>query len=86
MGLRRRAPRRGQSLVELALALPVIILLAVGVADLGRAFFYATGNGGYTINGTVIVSTALMSANGGLTLNYDPNQNYNPPGGSGLVR
>jgi hypothetical protein len=45
-----------------------------------------TGNGGYTINGTVIVSTALTSANGGLTLNYDPNQNYNPPGGSGLVR
>jgi Flp pilus assembly protein TadG len=41
MGLRRRAPRRGQSLAELALALPVIILLAVGVADLGRAFFYA---------------------------------------------
>jgi hypothetical protein len=45
-----------------------------------------TGNGGYTINGTVIVSTALTSANGGLTLNYDPNQNYNPPGGSGLIR
>jgi Flp pilus assembly protein TadG len=41
MGLRRRAPRRGQSLVELALALPLIILVAVGVADLGRAFFYA---------------------------------------------
>jgi Flp pilus assembly protein TadG len=29
---------RGQSLVELALALPVLILVLVGVFDLGRAF------------------------------------------------
>jgi Flp pilus assembly protein TadG len=36
-----RAPRRGQSIVELALALPIIMFLTVGVADLGRAFFYA---------------------------------------------
>jgi hypothetical protein len=45
-----------------------------------------SGNGGYTINGTVIVKTALLQANGGLTLTYDPNQNYTPPGGSGLIR
>ena len=30
---------RGQSLVELALVLPLLILLLAGVADLGRAFF-----------------------------------------------
>lgn len=32
--------RRGQSLVEFALSAPVIFLLALGIADLGRAFFY----------------------------------------------
>ena len=30
---------RGQSLVELALVLPLLILLLAGIADLGRAFF-----------------------------------------------
>jgi hypothetical protein len=45
-----------------------------------------SGNGGYTINGTVIVSTSLLSANGALNLTYDPNNNYFPPGGSGLIR
>lgn len=32
-------PRRGQSMVELALILPVIALLLVGSVDLGRVFF-----------------------------------------------
>jgi Flp pilus assembly protein TadG len=32
--------RRGQSLVELALALPVVLLLGLAVADVGRAFYY----------------------------------------------
>ena len=36
----RRCPRRGQSLVELALALPVVIILGLGVSDIGRAYFY----------------------------------------------
>lgn len=39
--MERPRRRRGQSLVELALALPAILFLTVGVADLGRAFFYA---------------------------------------------
>jgi len=30
---------RGQSLVELALVLPLLILLLMGIADLGRAFY-----------------------------------------------
>jgi TadE-like protein len=34
------APRRGQSLVEMALMLPVITLMLIGVADLARAFIY----------------------------------------------
>src|SRR5579864_5857504 len=32
--------QRGQSLVETAITLPVILLLALGVTDLGRAFYY----------------------------------------------
>lgn len=46
-GLRRRhvgAPpvkriRRGQSIVELALALPLLLLLLLGTIDIGRVFF-----------------------------------------------
>ena len=32
--------RRAQSLVEVALALPVVLLLGLGVADIGRGYFY----------------------------------------------
>jgi hypothetical protein len=31
---------RGQGLVELALALPLLLLILLGIADLGRAFYY----------------------------------------------
>lgn len=36
-----RADRRGQSLVEMAVVLPVLLLLVVGAIDLGRAYFSA---------------------------------------------
>src|SRR5260370_14246789 len=41
-----RRQMRGQSLVETAITLPVILLLALGVTDIGRAFYYreAVGN------------------------------------------
>jgi hypothetical protein len=32
--------RRGQSLVEAAVTLPFVLLLALGVTDIGRAFYY----------------------------------------------
>lgn len=32
----------GQSLVELALALPILLLILLGLADFGRAFYYTT--------------------------------------------
>jgi Flp pilus assembly protein TadG len=32
--------RRGQSLVETAISLPVLLLLALGVTDIGRSFYY----------------------------------------------
>lgn len=38
----RRAPRddKGQGLVELALVLPLLLILLLGIGDLGRAFYY----------------------------------------------
>jgi len=40
--LMRRALRdeKGQGLVELALVLPLLLLILLGIADLGRAFYY----------------------------------------------
>jgi Flp pilus assembly protein TadG len=38
--LERRSRSRGQSLVEAAITLPIVLLLALGVSDLGRSFFY----------------------------------------------
>ena len=35
-----RGRSRGQSLVEAAITLPLLLLLALGVTDLGRAFYY----------------------------------------------
>lgn len=36
----------GQSLVEFALALPVLLLILLGLADFGRAFYYTTAIAG----------------------------------------
>jgi Flp pilus assembly protein TadG len=36
---RRQSAERGQSLVELALVLPVLVLVLVGIMDLGRAVY-----------------------------------------------
>ena len=35
-----RGRSRGQALVETAITLPVVLLLALGVTDIGRAFYY----------------------------------------------
>ena len=39
MRLHALAPSRGQTLVEFAMVLPIIILLVLGTVDLGRAVF-----------------------------------------------
>ena len=39
-GRRILRPRRGQSVVEMALMMPLMALLLIGTVDLGRAFFY----------------------------------------------
>jgi Flp pilus assembly protein TadG len=36
----RKGVQRGQSLVEAAITLPVVLLLALGVTDIGRAFYF----------------------------------------------
>jgi Flp pilus assembly protein TadG len=41
-GVRLMAEQTGQSLVEFALALPVLLLILLGLADFGRAFYYTT--------------------------------------------
>jgi Flp pilus assembly protein TadG len=33
-------PKRGQSLVELALLLPILLLLVLGILDFGRSYYY----------------------------------------------
>lgn len=38
-GMERRELRRGQSLVEFALILPVLVMLLLGLLDLGRIYF-----------------------------------------------
>ncbi len=40
MSEKRYGYKRGQSLVELALLLPVMLILAVGTLDLGRGIYY----------------------------------------------
>jgi Flp pilus assembly protein TadG len=41
-GLRLMLEHGGQSLVEFALAVPVLLLILLGLADFGRAFYYTT--------------------------------------------
>jgi Flp pilus assembly protein TadG len=38
--MRHRKKQSGQSLVETAITLPVVLLLALGVTDIGRSFYY----------------------------------------------
>jgi Flp pilus assembly protein TadG len=78
----RKNNQKGQSLVEVAITLPVIILIMAGVLDLGRAYFtyvalsdaaaegaaYAAINPGDT---TQIVERAVESSNGLLVLDQD---------------
>ncbi|HAF10804.1 MAG TPA: hypothetical protein DCK98_12090 [Chloroflexi bacterium] len=48
----------GQSLVEVALALPLLLLILLGVADLGRAFYYTTAVASAARQGAAYVAAA----------------------------
>ena len=47
----------GQSLVEVALALPLLLLILIGLADLGRAFYYTTAIASAARQGAAYVAT-----------------------------
>jgi len=49
---------RGQSLVEVALAMPFLLLILLGIADLGRAFYYTV-----TISGAAREAAAFAVMN-----------------------
>src|SRR6185503_6112479 len=75
-GARKRCRTRGQSLVELALVLPVLLLLVLAAVDLGRIFFAriavanaaregayeASYHGTYVANGACGASNSVMCA------------------------
>jgi len=48
----------GQSLVEIALAMPLLLVILLGLADLGRAFYYTT-----TIANAARVGAAYAATN-----------------------
>jgi Flp pilus assembly protein TadG len=60
----RRAggPSRGQSLVELAVALPMLLWLFCGLLDLGRAYYYGVGTTDAARDG----ARMLITSTGGL--------------------
>ena len=56
---------RGQSLVELGFILPVFMLIIVGVADLGRAFYESVAIQGAAEAGGLTALDYTRNANGG---------------------
>jgi len=74
MGRRLESPTRdlardifggnaGQSLVEVALALPLLLLILIGLADLGRAFYYTTAIASAARQGAAYVAVTAPPIN-----------------------
>lgn len=53
----------GQSLVEVALALPLLLLILIGLADLGRAFYYTTAVASAARQGAAYVAATAPPIN-----------------------
>src|SRR5690242_8482051 len=62
MGSSRRS--KGQALVELALALPVLIVLVAGVLELGRGYSFATETSDAARDGARYVAGKTATTNG----------------------
>ncbi len=88
----------GQSLVEVALALPLLLLILVGLADLGRAFYYTTAVASAARQGAAYVAAtaspipATLKSKACAATGFDPSGNcgaalsatdITPPGGPG---
>ena len=74
MGRRLESPTRdlardifggnaGQSLVEVALALPLLLLILIGLADLGRSFYYTTAIASAARQGAAYVAATTPPIN-----------------------
>ena len=89
--------KAGQSLVEVALALPLLLLILIGLADLGRAFYYTTAVASAARQGAAYVATAAspypeLKSKACAATGFDPSgncgaaltaSNVTPPGGPG---
>jgi Flp pilus assembly protein TadG len=53
---------RGQSLIELAFILPILLLLAVGLVDMGRAFYTSIAIQGAAEAGSLVAAEYNQSA------------------------
>lgn len=71
--MRERRVTRGQSLVELALVLPVLIVLMVGIIDLGRVFYtkVTLANAARVAAEYAVNPNVLVANNGNLTAARD---------------
>jgi hypothetical protein len=58
----RHLKSRGQSLVEAAITLPIVLLLSMGVTDIGRSFYYRASTSGGPLAVTI---TSAMPPSGG---------------------
>lgn len=59
-----RRPSRGQALVELALALPVLIVLVAGVLELGRGYAFAVETSDAARDAARLVAGKTAATNG----------------------
>jgi Flp pilus assembly protein TadG len=64
------AGQGGQSLVEFALALPVLLLILLGLADFGRAFFYTTMIANAARSGAEYAATQAGAGANATTIGY----------------
>jgi Flp pilus assembly protein TadG len=74
----------GQSLVEVALALPLLLLILIGLADVGRAFYYTTAVASAARQGAAYVAAtaspvpATLKAKACAATGLDPSGNCGP--------
>lgn len=60
----RAGRRRGQALVELAISLPILVLLVAGVLELGRGYAFAVATSDAARDGARYVAGKTVSTNG----------------------
>jgi Flp pilus assembly protein TadG len=73
----------GQSLVEIALALPLLLLVLLGLADLGRAFYYTTAIASAAREGAAYVAAASAPDQATLTAKACAATGFAPAGNCG---